>query len=405
VVRVGDEERATDDQFAGASEDAVTVCTYHRAKGLEWPVVVLTSLDRHERRDAFDPCPESDRPGFDPIDPLAGRWIRFWPWPFGQQTQVPLAEAAAGSVEGLQVAERERRERVRLLYVGFTRARDQLVLAARLTAKGAKTDWLDSLQDAAGTPLLRLPTGAADGAIDVATLGGHEVACRVWHPGGQTMVDDAGTAPRRFARQAAPAVVRPSYRITPSRRDAGDTGRGYVVERVTSIGPGIRLGSRADWEQLGTAVHAFLAADPWVTDPALRRATAERIVAGAALRGVLDAADLMTVADGLGAELATRWPDATWQHEVPVTAIVPAADGARRIEGIIDLLGVVAGGVILVDHKTYPAPSLNAVAVRAAELAPQLAIYADALEHVGRAVVGACLHFPLAGAWVDLRRP
>jgi ATP-dependent exoDNAse (exonuclease V) beta subunit len=176
-----------------------------------------------------------------------------------------------------------------------------------------------------------------------------------------------------------------------------------VVDRVRSIGPGVRLRGRTDWTQLGTAVHAFLAAEPLVTGAGDRQATADRIVARAGLGGALDAGSLLAVSDRLRAVLDQRWPGATWQYEVPITATISTASGPRRIDGVIDLLGWVPDGVILIDHKTYPAPSLRAVAARAAALTPQLGSYADALERCGRPVTGAYLHFPIAGAWVDLR--
>jgi hypothetical protein len=60
---------------------------------------------------------------------------------------------------------REARERVRLLYVGFTRAREHLVLAVPTNSKGEPTcSWLDELADAEG-PLLELQrVGAANGS-------------------------------------------------------------------------------------------------------------------------------------------------------------------------------------------------------------------------------------------------
>jgi len=153
-VLVRDEERASDEQHVSADAQAVTIATYHKAKGLEWPVVVLASLDRGTRRTVFDVSPETDRPAFDPADPLGGRWIRYWPSPFGLHSRV--ADVAKRSPIGLAIEEREARERARLLYVGFTRARDHLVLAARPRGTSMKTQWLDELCDSAG-PLIELP--------------------------------------------------------------------------------------------------------------------------------------------------------------------------------------------------------------------------------------------------------
>jgi hypothetical protein len=61
-------------------------------------------------------------------EPLAGRWIRFWPWPFGSLKKVDDVdlEGNEGVVDLRREADEEAR---RLLYVGLTRARDLLVQA------------------------------------------------------------------------------------------------------------------------------------------------------------------------------------------------------------------------------------------------------------------------------------
>ena len=74
-------------QPASRATDAVTILTYHRAKGLEWPMVILTDLEREPRNNPFGLHVTSDRAA-DKIDwrnPLADRWLRLWPWPFGPQ--------------------------------------------------------------------------------------------------------------------------------------------------------------------------------------------------------------------------------------------------------------------------------------------------------------------------------
>ena len=162
TVLVRDEEQAFDEQHVGTGGAGVTVLTYHRAKGLEWPVVILGSLDKKERRTPFDVAPESDHPRFDPHEPLGGRSIRYWPWPYGAQKKTRLADVAEASAVGRMVSAREDKERVRLLYVGFTRARDHLVLALRQDKKGRrKTEWLDTLCDQAGAPLVDLPSASS----------------------------------------------------------------------------------------------------------------------------------------------------------------------------------------------------------------------------------------------------
>src|SRR5690606_15034856 len=157
AIKQQDEERASDEQHVVGVEDAVNLSTYHKAKGLEWPVVILADLNRTKPREVFDVLPETDRDGFDATDPLGQRWIRYWPWPLGAERNAPLRELAASSSAGRRLAQRESRERVRLLYVGFTRAKDHLVLLVPITKKGEqRSAWLDELRDADG-PLLDLP--------------------------------------------------------------------------------------------------------------------------------------------------------------------------------------------------------------------------------------------------------
>lgn len=404
TVTTRDGERAMDDQFVDDDGDAITLCTYHRAKGLEWPVIVLASLGRRERRNAFDPCPESDVADLDPDAPLRGRWIRYWPWPFGQLQNLPLADAAESSAEGRRVAERERRERRRLLYVGFTRARDHLVLAVGMGARGARTAWLDELRAPDGSAALVLPTEASDGAVASIIAGGERFACRVWRLHGDVRDDHAPAAAVRFARAVPPCPDRPAFRITPSQA-AGDAavGRRLRVRRVREIGAGLPMRRDSNWEAIGHVVHGFLAADPGAGEPLARGAMARRLLAGHDVAAMISTTALIAMADRLSDTVAKHWPEARWVREVPVRAAVPAPHGLREIAGTIDLLLHVPGGVVLIDHKTYPAPDANAVARHAASFLPQLGIYARALEQCGQQVLACCIHFPIAGAWVELQ--
>jgi ATP-dependent helicase/nuclease subunit A len=95
---VREEKIASDDQHVGAGERAVVIATYHRAKGLEWPVVVLSSLDRGDRRDGFEMCPETDRAAFDAsVVPVGGspRWFPASTIPMRGAERRPLAFTSA----------------------------------------------------------------------------------------------------------------------------------------------------------------------------------------------------------------------------------------------------------------------------------------------------------------------
>jgi ATP-dependent helicase/nuclease subunit A len=114
------------------ADEAVQVLTYHKAKGLEWPMVIMSDLDRPIPATPFGITVESAEATLDPLDPLSGRQIRYWPWPYGlQRTDIPLQSKAARSSEMSVAAKRNIAENLRLLYVGMTRARDYLILSCR----------------------------------------------------------------------------------------------------------------------------------------------------------------------------------------------------------------------------------------------------------------------------------
>ncbi len=402
-VLTRDGERASDEQHVRGADGAVTVSTYHRAKGLEWPVVVLGSLDRKERRSAFDVTPESDRPAFDPSDPLGGRWIRYWPWPFGAQRTAPLATAATGSPVGRRVGDREDRERVRLLYVGFTRARDHLILALRRTKGKPHAAWLDELAAAAGNPLLTLPVKATDDALDAIRIGSSfSVPARISVLAPREAAPIAIRPPaRRFARRLEAATdERPGYRIAPSRADVEwpDIGTAHIG-RIVSIAPrvALRRTSAIDWELAGRAIHGFFAADPGGLAPDQRLERAAALLTRDSLIDHVDPHWLLAASDALRTFIASRWPGASVHHEIPLTAFLRTPHGRRRIEGTIDLLVDAGASVAIIDHKSFPAWSEGACRVKAAELAPQLLAYARGLALLGRHVDSMWFHFPLAG--------
>ena len=89
-------------------------------------VLMLTGLDRKHEPDVFQVrIMGTERIDFN--DPLKGRSIRFWSWPYkvglyGQKGQYKYKELCEDTEDFGALADKQALEALRLLYVGFTRA-------------------------------------------------------------------------------------------------------------------------------------------------------------------------------------------------------------------------------------------------------------------------------------------
>ena len=367
--------------------NAVKVMTYHGAKGLEWPLVVLTGLNREPKPRLFEPVAEADG-ALDWRDPLADRWIRYWPWPYASQSKdVGLDEAALTSPLGQQAALRARQEETRLLYVGVTRARDYVIFAP--PTKG-ELKWLQVL-DGDQPGHVALPSGAAN-----------------------TLVAGADSFPARVSPMAvddlvAPSVVRPAFvRLTRQNRDrpalhrrpSGETAAEpyMVVERV-QLGPRLPFVGRPDMLSLGEAVHAIFAADRADQQPAARHRRAEAILERWGVHQV-KAQDVLDACDRLNAHLNGLWPSGRLHRETPVFARL----GDQLVSGRIDLLAEHDAGFAVIDHKSFPG-SRDTWDAGAVGYGPQLGLYAEALEAAAARPCDALyIHMPIVGALLRVAR-
>ncbi len=365
--------------------DAVNVMTYHGAKGLEWPVVVMTGLGKEPVARLFEPVAEAEGE-IDWRNPLAGRWIRYWPWPYaGLSAGVPLNSAAADSPLGVQARRRIRDEEARLLYVGATRARDYLVFAP--PAKGP-LHWMGVLD------------GDREGHVVLPRDGGEGIRAgsRTFPADVASLADAgalvAGPVERSHVRVDRPAVARPPLVLRPSA--ATSTGTFSVIERIV-LGPRLPLRGAPDMRTFGEAIHAILAADRPNEERTMRQRRAQAILDR--WNGIqVDASDVLAASERLSAQIAGRWPGARMHREVPVTARA----GEQLIRGRIDLLVEHDGGFAIIDHKSFPG-SRDAWEERALSYGPQLALYAQAIESISPGSdVELFVHMPVVGSLLRL---
>lgn len=375
------------EQPASPDPDAVVVLTYHRAKGLEWPITILYDLDAETKDSPFGLHVEAPD-GIDPRRPLAGRWLRYWPWPYGkQQKDVGIDARAAATPEAAAAQRREQGERTRVLYVGATRARDTLILTVH-----KKTDWLDRLGEPAQRPLLVLPD--VDGAQQASVARRqHELFAETLSPPADDVQPPASAAVPIYLPPAVPAVSHPPLRIAPSAAGVGEAGRLVEIIRINGRLP---FSGDADMATVGEAVHRFFAADRPHFPRERRIALAESILARWRVTA-LAPTDLVSSADAFAAFVAARWPDAKWRREVPVQG----RRGNQRLVGRIDLLLETDSGVVLVDHKSFPGrPDQWEEKVESHR--PQLDLYEEMVSANGISVITRIIHMSVAGIISEL---
>jgi ATP-dependent exoDNAse (exonuclease V) beta subunit len=396
---VAGKDGAGEDQAQPTAEDAVTVSTWHGAKGLEWPIVVLAHLDFSRDRSVFDTAVEpAER--FDFGAPLAERWIRFWPWPYGDMSKgLAVLDAAERTPEAERARVRNARERLRLAYVGFTRARDLLVLAAKTTEKsGPALAALEALRGADGTLAVTLPLAAPDGAA-AWRVGEREWPCLVQTWSGLPPERTTVPAATRAWYAAGDRADRPREILNPSTEPAPGVARILSVAQLA--GRRALDGADASMRDVGDAIHAFLAADRG-GDPSSRTAMARRLLVAHGALGHLAPETLLDISDALRTSLDARFPGARWFREWPVRARI---DGPppRLLVGEVDLFLELPDGFVLLDHKSFPGGEVERDRRLVEDWAPQLGWYARALsEALRKPLRAAFIHLPLRGELAEV---
>ena len=382
-----EQKQAGQDTLAQPAVDAVRVLTHHASKGLEWPVVILTDLDKEIRSRLWGISTVSPY-GVDAVNPLHARFIRYWPWPFGKQAAgIAVKDAVDASERAKGFLTAAVAEAQRLLYVSMTRPREMLVLALKDKAK--QQAWLDCLNapwltDEGASPTeTRSPSGVA-------------ISSCTWSLSG----DSAPEVPSPQKQQlywpgALPAAEHPPLFFNPSSAAASE---GTLLE-TAQVGERITVNPGVDWSVLGTAIHACLAASFTDQSQWLNEEAVDRVLKGFQVRGHIDAGALCRQIQAFHGWIQQRWPGCTARAEVPVKALMSSG---QVLNGRIDLLLETDQGFVLIDHKSSPhAESQWGELVTAYK--PQLDAYANAIEVAsGKNVIEQWLLLPVSAAMVKI---
>jgi ATP-dependent exoDNAse (exonuclease V) beta subunit len=320
---------------------------------------------------------------FDVHRPLHDRFLRYWPWAFGAQKNVPLADDIALSPTGIKARDNAVEEHKRLLYVSMTRARDMLVLAR--PAKKAVGEWmatvsLDTVLPAADTGPMVLKSGVAVPFARTVLSGASADLPQTLPTGDLTWFD-----------HAVALVDKLPLTVSPSSLEGIDA---RVAESVV-IGSRMEVGDVEDRSVLGQAIHACLAADLASDDCPLTVGDVLAILQRMGVAEAVDASSLHRQVGAVRAWLRSRWPDAKAVVELPMQRLL--ANG-QISTGRADLLLRTATGWVLFDHKSTQQGSAQWAALASGH-AGQLAAYGQAVEAVsGLPMEETWLVLPVAGA-------
>ena len=364
-------------------EDVVNVLTYHKAKGLEWPVVVMGSLDKASRSGAFGVAIEQSGT-FSLVNPLAGRWIRFWPNPFDTKGSALEEQALASEVQA-RAEERDRRNQARLMYVGMTRSIQTTVLTSKTTVpKGLNLLGVPDLISWAGTDV--------DAAIHVA--GAEPLPATVYsyepvEPNVPALGSDVGRYTDRSPQGLAADF--PRARIQASSQSS-EASPGQVLAKA-DLGDRIVGHGAAGWDAVGSAIHAYLGTAYEVLSADEQLGLAKQIIDRWGVADRVDAETLVSAGHRLADFLEQSYPDGTPLREVPLAW---RNELNQVMEGWIDLLIETPTGYVLIDHKSYPGNE-PAQHIRD-EYLGQMQAYEDAVfAATGRTVAEKLIHLPALG--------
>ncbi|TAJ46887.1 MAG: DNA helicase UvrD [Herbiconiux sp.] len=330
--------------------DVIRIMTVHAAKGLEFPLVVLSGMSSQ---------------------PSTSRGVQLL-WTDGDYAVKLNSRMQTNDFDAVQPLDEQMDafERKRLLYVAATRATDHLVVS--LHRKVGKTQTNARLLveagavDAFGAAVLE-PT-AVPFAMSTAVPVDPPLTFAEWSAG----VHAARVLGARAASQSASGLEGSDPQIA-LQADPG------LAEQIAGAAKGARDLETAPWlkgrygDLVGRAVHGVLQS----VDLALPTGLEALVAAQCVAEGVTEHADVVLsyVLSALGLPIVQRAGGLQHWKE----SFVGTVEDGTVLEGYVDLIVREEDGtLVVVDYKTDTVPDA-AIPVRAAYYAPQLLAYGRAL--------------------------
>ena len=356
--------------------DTVKVFTYHGAKGLEWPVVIMHGLhkDVMEQKDFIrknfmrvrEMVLKDNATAANPFN--KDYYIHFFPFILKQyNSDIPAAvldNIVIQPIHNLLLSKAASEER-RLLYVGMTRAKDQLITFGY----NGKYNWL-------------INAGVVNPTVEN-VWGKEEFKPYKLEPKALSAEDHANASDEYsiMEKPTKHTFFEKRY-LSPSKIETFD---GYTTHRAWAE-KGAEISSKGwgkDYATIGSCIHNIFA-----------------VLAGQ-LDGHVDA--ILRSADWLYDQLQQHFPqregDGT-EREYPFQATLPTG---QTLRGEMDLLWHYSDEhgqhCVLVDYKSFQGVDLHSYS---RGKYPQLSAYASSLKNAGNDVAHALIYYPVHGVIHEL---
>lgn len=383
------------------SSNTVKVLTYHRSKGLEWPVVILYQLwkDLSDENNLVKQqfCDVNVCEIEDQDTDIFGRnhYINLFPHGINGSGKLPglMQETIVQQPLYSTISKRASGEALRLLYVGVTRAKDILVaLTSKKKAKDGGEDpslWPQNLGIGNGSSLHPFGDGHNETLLElVESIEGQE--------------DDTAATPKYCHATNTPAINNaPLASLTPSTLESFDDPFTQNVQVAAAeeriIDMKMFAGEPSDAIK-GSCIHDIFAAyKPGDKEGNLHRTTSTLAEYGFPNALQANKERVLRSIKWLHEYLESTYGPATHiEKETPILYQLP---NGQTLRGEIDLLWYYQAEdgqekCILIDYKTFPGRN-DELEHHTERYYPQLSAYHAALTASGATVTDTLIYYPV----------
>jgi len=375
-------------------DSAVSILTYHKSKGLEWPIVIMSSLESDSLSEGSLVAKELFGVHHAPANKNEinvndrGEYITLMvDVTAGGKMPDSILNAmkpmiAPGSDRYISTAG----EAARLLYVGFTRAKDYLITTS-FEGKTGSYKWLKDVGCYSDDNIWKtsMPVSKTTGIPLPSTA------------------DEKASSYSKIVYSMPEASEEPLERyITPSTLGMKTLEAKVSVSEPIHISGAIDFGSQLDDESMslvGTCIHNIYASfdSNASKDESIRRA--EGILVSNGFSQLADkSSGIIDAISALYGFLRKEYGEGiSVYHELPM---LMQNEKNQILTGEIDLVWQTSEGCVIIDFKNKK--DMDTATDSARHYAPQLNAYREALQKSGEIVLATLLFYPIQGTMVSI---